>query len=105
MLKLINSMNVKVMGTCILLQTCTNVVFSRSPLFSYLTQLLAVSGPVIWFQVLSRSSNSVFLTWQKPSEEDCNGVLLGYELGFQTGNNYNFYIYMNSTLPGCVRFL
>jgi hypothetical protein len=40
---------------------------------------------VQWLTAKVRTSNSITLTWKKPTQEDCNGVLMGYEVGYQTG--------------------
>ncbi|XP_045166223.2 neuroglian-like isoform X1 [Mercenaria mercenaria] len=43
-----------------------------------------VPGPVPKFEARVRTSNSFVLFWQRPDNEDLNGIITGYDLGYQT---------------------
>lgn len=42
------------------------------------------------FEARVRTSNSFVLFWHRPENEDLNGIITGYDLGFQTGKERNF---------------
>ncbi|XP_053377486.1 neuroglian-like isoform X2 [Mercenaria mercenaria] len=60
--------------------------------------LEGVPGPVQWLAVGKRSSNSVTFTWMKPSEEECNGILIGYDIGYQTVDGLNLGAFQDNIL-------
>ena len=45
-----------------------------------------VPGPVRDLKAWLRSSNSITLIWNLPAIEDLNGILLGFDIAYQTGN-------------------
>lgn len=48
----------------------------------------SVPGTVQYFEAQVRSSNSFSLYWVPPLTEDRNGIIIGYDIAYQTGIHF-----------------
>ena len=55
--------------------------FSLICMYVYLTE----PGPVQYFEVKESSSNSFSLYWIRPEQQDQHGIIVGYDIAYQTG--------------------
>jgi hypothetical protein len=47
--------------------------------------IIAVPGPVRTFSAPIKGSNHFVLNWTDPQRSDMNGIIVGYDIGYQTG--------------------